>query len=73
MVTAGVSGGGGGCGVDEGLVALGRTVVDDLLGGAGCVSSETAPDLGKVLDGAGNVFDTLFVVGSVWYMLRFFR
>lgn len=42
------------------------------VGGAGCVS-ETASDLGRALAAAGDVFETLFVVGSVWYMLRFFR
>ncbi|CAM9236319.1 unnamed protein product [Scytosiphon promiscuus] len=37
-------------------------------GGAG-----TGLDVGHVLEGAGNVLDTLFVGFSVWYMLRFFR
>lgn len=66
MVTGRGGGGGGG-----GLVAFGGTG-GDLVGGTGGMS-ETTSDLGWVLDGAGEVFDTLFVVGFVWYMLRFFR
>lgn len=38
-------------------------------GGAGTTEFE----IGRVLEGAGNVVDALFVAFSVWYMLRFFR
>eukprot|EP00903_Cladosiphon_okamuranus_P011281 g10637.t2 len=43
-----------------------------VLGGAGG-SAEASLDMGRVLQGAGDVLDTLFVVWTVWYMLRFFR
>lgn len=40
-----------------------------VLGGGG----HAGMDLGRLLETAGDVFDTAFVAWSVWYMLRFFR
>lgn len=43
-----------------------------VFGGAGG-SAGASLDMGRVLQGAGDVLDTLFVMWTVWYMLRFFR
>lgn len=73
---AAVTGGTGG-GIDGapagigGLVALGGNG-GGVFGGAGGPAG-TSLDVGRVLQGAGDVLDTLFVVWTVWYMLRFFR
>lgn len=43
-----------------------------VFGGGGGFAG-TSLDAGRVLQGAGDVLDTLFVMWTVWYMLRFFR
>ncbi len=45
--------------------------VGSAVGGTGGVG--TPLDMGLLLEGASDVFDTLFVLFSCWYMLRFFR
>lgn len=72
----GVTGGGGdgaaaaaaGVGALEAFGGKGGGV----FGGAGGFAG-TSFDTGRVLQGAGDVLDTLFLVWTVWYMLRFFR
>lgn len=68
-----VSSGGGGAssalGIFGGVSGTGGGVGGGAVGGG----AGTGIDVGQVLEGAGNVVDTLFVAFSVWYMLRFFR
>lgn len=67
--------------VETAAAAIAVTVAGDAAGGGGGVVGGAGAfgggggeaGLGRVLEMAGDVWDTLFVIGSVWYMLRFFR
>lgn len=74
-----VTGGGTGSGGGDGVAAAGVGGLGVFggaegggLGGVGGFAG-TLLDTGRVLQGAGDVLDTLFVAWTVWYMLRFFR
>lgn len=71
--TASASGSGGG-GV-RGFGAFGGVSGVNSAGSAGVGGGVATVDvdLGRLLEGASDVLDTLLVVLSVWYMLRFFR
>ncbi|CAN0518812.1 unnamed protein product, partial [Ectocarpus sp. 8 AP-2014] len=71
--TVAASGSGGG-GVRE-FGAFGGVSGVNSAGSAGVGGGVAAVDvdLGRLLEGASDVLDTLLVVLSVWYMLRFFR
>lgn len=62
-----LGGGGGSDGAAAGVGGLGASA------GVGGFAGTSSLDVGRVLQGAGDVADTLFVVWTVWYMLRFFR
>lgn len=61
-----VTGGGGD-------TALGGGGATGAFGGVGVGGGGGGFELGLFLEAAGDVWDTIFVAWSVWYMLRFFR
>ncbi|CBJ28745.1 conserved unknown protein [Ectocarpus siliculosus] len=75
VATATVAASGSGGGALRGFGAFGGVGGVNSAGSAGVGGGVAAVDvdLGRLLEGTSDVLDTLLVVLSVWYMLRFFR
>ncbi|CAM9810725.1 unnamed protein product [Ectocarpus sp. 4 AP-2014] len=75
VATVAVAASGSGGGGVRGFGAFGGVSGVNSAGSAGVGGGGAAGDvdLGRLLEGASDVLDTLLVALSVWYMLRFFR